>query len=63
MFLEAEEQPDTMDARAFPMLPSGPGKGCKSSAANPLPKPKSVWQDPSRQIIGVNVVFGDLVHL
>ena len=60
MFLEAEEQPDTMDATAFPMLP---GKGLESSVVNSQHKPKSVWEDPSRQIIGVNVVFGELVYL
>lgn len=48
MLGEEEEQPNMTDSNAFPSLPAKQEKEMN-------PKTKSIWAEPSKSIIGVNV--------
>lgn len=48
MLGEEEEQPNMTDSNAFPSLPAKQEKEVN-------PKTKSIWAEPSKSIIGVNV--------
>lgn len=50
MLGEEEEQPNMTDSNAFPSLPAKQEKEMN-------PKTKSIWAEPSKSIIGVNVSF------
>ena len=58
MLGETEEQPNMADSEAFPTLPA---KNVQQSQ-----KTVSVWSEPSKSVIGVNVhffIFCDIVFI